>query len=120
MCPALRGIWHSCNSRCDLTHGAHARNAREHTPVSKSYCPFCKNSKAIFDDLKVEYHADELDQMPDGAAIQDELAKMTGQRTVPSIFIGGVHVGGNDSLEHAKSAGKLPKLFESAGINREL
>ena len=34
--------------------------------------------------------------MPDGEAIQNELAKLTGQRTVPNIFIGGVHLGGND------------------------
>jgi len=35
---------------------------------------------------------------------------------VPSIFIGGVHVGGNDSLIHAKEKGKLEKLFQQAGV----
>lgn len=66
--------------------------------------------------MKVQYHVDELDQLPDGKEMQDELAKMTGQRTVPSIFIGGVHVGGNDSLIHAKEKGKLEKLFQQAGV----
>ena len=71
--------------------------------------------------MNVQYHVDELDQIPDGTAIQEELAKLTGQRTVPNIFIGGVHVGGNDALVHAKEKGKLQKLFESAGIaNAEL
>ena len=49
------------------------------------------------------------------AAMQEELAKMTGQRTVPNIFIGGVHIGGNDALVHAKEKGKLEKLFQEAG-----
>ena len=65
--------------------------------------------------MKVQYHVDELDQLPDGPAMQEELAKMTGQRTVPNIFIGGVHVGGNDALQHAKEKGKLEKLFQEAG-----
>jgi glutaredoxin 3 len=66
--------------------------------------------------MKVKYHADELDQLPDGSQMQEELAKLTGQKTVPNIFIGGVHVGGNDALVHAKEKGKLQKLFESAGV----
>jgi len=41
---------------------------------------------------------------------------MTGQSTVPNIFIGGVHVGGNDSLMHAKEKGKLEKMFAEIGI----
>lgn len=65
--------------------------------------------------MKIEYHVDELDQLPDGQAMQEELAKMTGQRTVPNIFIGGVHIGGNDALVHAKEKGKLEKLFQEAG-----
>ena len=66
--------------------------------------------------MKVQYNADELDLLPEGKDMQEELAKITGQRTVPNIFIGGVHVGGNDALVHAKEAGKLQKLFEAAGI----
>ena len=32
----------------------------------------------------------------DGDEIQSELAKWTGQRTVPNVFIGGKHIGGCD------------------------
>ena len=38
--------------------------------VSKSYCPYCRNVKAIFSAMKVDFHADELDQMEDGSQIQ--------------------------------------------------
>ena len=63
---------------------------------SKSWCPFCMKTKALFESLDVPYSAMELDELDDGAAIQEELLKMTDQRTVPSVWIGGKHLGGND------------------------
>ena len=46
----------------------------------------------VFKDLNQEYDLIELDQVPDGSAIQDELGKMTGARTVIELknifFIG--------------------------------
>lgn len=86
---------------------------------SKSYCPYCKNSKRILDDLKAKYEAIELDQVDDGADIQDALHKLTGQRTVPNIFIGRKHIGGNSDLENVKKNGKdgksLEELLKEAG-----
>ena len=41
----------------------------------------------------------ELDTHKDGEKIQSLLLKMTGQRTVPNIFIGGEHIGGCDDLK---------------------
>ena len=43
----------------------------------------------------------DLDLLPadDGPKIQAELAELTGQRTVPNIFIGGTPVGGNSDLQ---------------------
>jgi len=83
---------------------------------SKSYCPFCKNTKKIFNEMKVDFHVDELDQMPDGAAIQQELLKLTGQRTVPNVFINGKHLGGNDDTVGAKNSGKLVTMLKEAGV----
>lgn len=56
----------------------------------------------------------ELDHEKDGAAIQAYLLDKTGQRTVPNIFIGGVHLGGNDDLGRAQSSGKLKQLLEQS------
>lgn len=64
---------------------------------SKSYCSYCNKVKALFDSLTVGYYALELDVIEKGAEIQATLADMTGQKTVPSVFIGGQHVGGCDS-----------------------
>jgi len=36
--------------------------------------------------------------MPDGSAIQAALLELTGQRTVPNVFINGKHLGGNDKV----------------------
>ena len=37
--------------------------------------------------------------------MQNELLKLTGQRTVPNTFVGGQHVGGNDDLNSKISKG---------------
>ena len=43
----------------------------------------------------------DLDLLPngDGPIIQAELLQLTGQRTVPNIFIGGTPIGGNSDLQ---------------------
>ncbi|CAM9815335.1 unnamed protein product [Choristocarpus tenellus] len=46
---------------------------------SKSYCPFCAKTKALFSSLDVEFTVVELDQRDDGAEIQAALADKTGQ-----------------------------------------
>jgi glutaredoxin 3 len=60
---------------------------------SKSYCPYCNKAKALLSSLAAPFKAIELDQTEDGDAIQAYLAQKTGQRTVPSIFIGQEFVG---------------------------
>eukprot|EP00324_Dicrateria_rotunda_P009928 CAMPEP_0206179244 /NCGR_PEP_ID=MMETSP1474-20131121/66885_1 /ASSEMBLY_ACC=CAM_ASM_001110 /TAXON_ID=97495 /ORGANISM="Imantonia sp., Strain RCC918" /LENGTH=148 /DNA_ID=CAMNT_0053592387 /DNA_START=44 /DNA_END=490 /DNA_ORIENTATION=- len=81
---------------------------------SKSYCPFCNQVKALFNDLGQLDDAVvvELDQVPDGAELQGVLATMTGQRTVPNVFVAGQHVGGNDATQAANRDGKLAELLK--------
>lgn len=86
---------------------------------SKSYCPYCNNTKRILDGLNAKYKAIELNQENDGDDIQNALQQMTGQRTVPNIFIGRVHIGGNSDLEavvkHGKDGKKIGQLLKEAG-----
>jgi glutaredoxin 3 len=49
----------------------------------------------------------------DGAALQDALEEITGQRSVPNIFISQNHIGGNSDLQAKK--GQLNGLLKSAG-----
>ncbi|KIW73921.1 glutaredoxin [Phialophora macrospora] len=80
---------------------------------SKSYCPYCRASKALLNDLHAKYFLMELDQVEDGAALQDALEEITGQRSVPNIFISQNHIGGNSDLQAKK--GQLSGLLKSAG-----
>jgi len=50
----------------------------------------------------------------DGDSIQDALRQITGQRTVPNIFINKQHIGGNSDLEE-KSPKELEALLREAG-----
>ena len=59
---------------------------------SKSYCPFCNEAKAAFTDLNVEYKSIELDNIGNGDKIQSALLKLTGQKTVPNIFVKGFNL----------------------------
>ena len=74
---------------------------------SKSWCPYCTRTKELFDQMDVPYAAVELDEREDGAAIQAELLRTTGQRTVPSVFVGGDHVGGCDDTFALHASGQL-------------
>ncbi|EGE80167.1 glutaredoxin 3 [Blastomyces dermatitidis ATCC 18188] len=70
---------------------------------SKSYCPYSSATKSLLNELGIPYYALELDEIDDGAAIQDVLAALTHQRTVPNIFIAQKHIGGNSDIQARKS-----------------
>ncbi|CZS77601.1 unnamed protein product [Fusarium graminearum] len=81
---------------------------------SKSYCPYCKQTKKTLDDLNTEYELLELDEVSDGSALQDALEKISGQRTVPNVYIKQQHIGGNSDLQSLNSGGKLKNLLKEA------
>lgn len=81
------------------------------TIFSKSYCPYCSKTKASFAELGVEAKIYELNQMDDGADIQDALFEMTKQKTVPNVFVNGKHLGGNDDTQKAIASGEMKKLL---------
>ncbi|KUF93516.1 hypothetical protein AM588_10008067 [Phytophthora nicotianae] len=72
---------------------------------SKTHCPYCARVKGTLDVLDTKYQVVELDTCDDGAEIQSLLLDITGQRTVPNVFINGKHIGGCDDVMvlHAKS-----------------
>ncbi|KAL3463840.1 putative glutaredoxin [Aspergillus heterothallicus] len=81
---------------------------------SKSYCPYCKASKSRLTELGANFKALELDQIDDGAALQDALHEISGQRTVPNIYISQKHIGGNSDLQGKKES-ELVALLKGAG-----
>ncbi|EFJ22817.1 hypothetical protein SELMODRAFT_104174 [Selaginella moellendorffii] len=76
-----------------------AKDIVAHNPLvvfSKTYCPFCVKVKELFSSIGAQPKVVELDSEADGADLQAALAEWTGQRSVPSVFVGGKHVGGCD------------------------
>jgi glutaredoxin 3 len=71
-------------------------NANDVVVFSKTYCPYCTATKELFSSLGVKYAVHELDKMEDGAELQNALFRITGQRSVPNVFVKGSHMGGND------------------------
>ncbi|KAA1471455.1 glutaredoxin [Dentipellis sp. KUC8613] len=82
---------------------------------SKSYCPYCRRAKALFAESfpDVETVVFELDERDDGSDIQAYLAELTGQRTVPNVFINKTHVGGSDAVAALHKQGGIAKLLQS-------
>lgn len=88
------------------------------TPVvvySKSWCPFCMQVKGLFEKLGVQAEVVEMDGLTEEVELMDALVELTGQRTVPNVFIGGQHVGGCDDAMQLHSEGKLEGMLKEAG-----
>jgi glutaredoxin 3 len=67
---------------------------------------FLKNRGIDWTEVRIDQEAGKLAEM---------LERSGGRRTVPQIFIGGVHVGGYDDLVAADRNGKLAQLMTAFG-----
>ncbi|KAJ2904414.1 Glutaredoxin [Zalerion maritima] len=84
---------------------------------SKTWCGFCSSTKRLLSSFGAEYKILELDTMDDGSELQAALAEMTGQSTVPNVFINHKHIGGNSDLQALR--GRLPDMLREAGALKE-
>lgn len=82
--------------------------------ASKSYCPYCNAAKKTIAEITKDVYILELDEEADGAELQDALFELTGQRTVPNVFIAGEHIGGNSDVQALKSQDKLDTKIKAA------
>jgi len=73
-------------------------------------CPYCSAAKALLKSKNAEY--EEIDIWKDPTKAKEMLQKTNGARTIPQIFIGDHHVGGNDQLQEANRNGKLDELLK--------
>ncbi|TMS18825.1 Thioredoxin reductase 3 [Larimichthys crocea] len=81
---------------------------------SKTYCPYCVKVKDLFKELNVECNVVELDLIEDGPNYLEMLIEMTGQKTVPSIFINKTHFGDCSKTMQAHQDGSLQQLLGEA------
>jgi len=75
-------------------------------------CPYCQSAERLLAEKGVRnLEKIRVDLEP---ARREEMAKRSGRRTVPQIWIGGRHVGGCDDLYELERIGQLDELLKSA------
>ena len=72
-------------------------------------CGFCYAAKSLLTKKGLTY--DEIDVSADPAARQRMMLRTNGRRSVPQIFIGETHVGGNEELYELERRGGLDQLL---------
>ena len=75
-------------------------------------CPYCVRAKKLFDKKGASYT--EINVSSDDGLRQYMTNRAGGRRSVPQIFIDGVHVGGCDDLYDLDKAGKLDPMLSGA------
>jgi glutaredoxin 3 len=73
-------------------------------------CPYCFQAERLLKSKGIKIQKIFIDSMADGFG---ELARNTGRRTVPQIFIGDRHVGGYDDLADLEFSNELDPLLMS-------
>jgi glutaredoxin 3 len=74
------------------------------------YCGYCARAKELLKTKGVTF--EEIDVTGDDGSRERLVELSGGRRTVPQIFIGGMHVGGYTDLARLESDGKLDALLE--------
>jgi glutaredoxin 3 len=75
------------------------------------YCPYCFAAKSLLKRKGVAF--DEIDVGSASGRREEMIQRANGRMTVPQIFIGSTHVGGNDDLQALERGGKLDALLAS-------
>ena len=81
------------------------------TIYTTNYCGYCRRAKSLLGQLKIPYT--EIDVEGDDAK-RDWLVEVTGQMTVPQIFIGEESIGGCTDLEELHRKGLLFDKLKAA------
>ncbi len=81
---------------------------------TKDYCPHCVKVKELFK-IKGYTEFKEIDITHSSELQQEMLSKANGKKTVPQVFVNGVHVGGCDDTYALDKAGKLDGLLKANG-----
>lgn len=84
---------------------------------SKTTCKFCTMARDLFKEVGVDYHEEMIGDREDCQAVQDVFKEVTGERTVPRIYIGGKCIGGGSDTWTLHNQGKLVPDMEKAGAS---
>ncbi len=81
------------------------------TMYTTPWCPYCLRAKALLKRKNVPFEDIDVSADP---AMRVKLREMTGQRTVPQIFIEDQSVGGCDELHALDREGTLDSMLSEA------
>ena len=79
------------------------------TVYGTDWCPFCVRAEQLLARKGIAFEKINIDTVPGKRG--EMLLKSAGQRTVPQIFVGEVHIGGFDDLENLDRQGELDSLL---------
>jgi glutaredoxin 3 len=80
----------------------------EVTLYSTRFCPYCIAAKQLLDSKNVSFKDIPVDGDPQ---LRRHMTELSGQRTVPQIWIGEKHVGGYTDLAALERRGELDRLL---------
>ncbi|MEO3416630.1 glutaredoxin domain-containing protein [Roseovarius sp. CAU 1744] len=85
------------------------------------WCEFCWSVRKMFAAAGITYQSVDLDGLPYqqdnlGTEMRAALRQVTGQATIPQIFVGGEHIGGATETFDAFNDGSLHERLAAAGI----
>lgn len=78
------------------------------TIYTTRFCPFCVHAKRLLTQKNVTFKEIAVDNDPQ---LRKEMTRLSGQRTVPQIWINDQHIGGCDELYKLEQSNKLSKLL---------
>ena len=76
---------------------------------SSLFCPYCVNAEKLL--LNKGIKKIKKIMVDENPSHMDEMIKITGEKTVPQIFIGDQHIGGFEQLRSINNDGNLDKLI---------
>lgn len=84
---------------------------------TKRYCPYCTAAKALLRSKGVSFEEKDID---DDTEKRQWLASVSGQRTVPQVFVNGRPLGGYTDIAALDDEGKLDRLLSEPDVEAPL
>lgn len=88
---------------------------------SKTWCEFCMDTKAIIKEIYPDFRKFEINKLEDNKAneIQQYLLELTGDSTVPRVFINQQFIGGASEIYQLNKDNKLQDLIGDSGSDSD-
>jgi len=85
------------------------------------WCEFCWSVRKMFAEYEIPYRSVDLDSVAyqegnRGGNIRKVIEQRTGLKTIPQVYVGGIHVGGASETFDAVKDGSFQKMLEENGV----